>query len=279
MPSTLTITDLDVAFGARTLFTGLDLTLADGDVTAVVGPNGSGKSTLMRTIVGELPIESGSIRLAPATRRSPGCRRSCPDPAETLLAYARRRTGVDAADRELESASAALASGVYAAERGPLRRRPRAVAGARSGRPRRAPPRGRRDGGSRRRPGPGRSARLSGGQAARASLVAVLLSHYDVLLLDEPTNNLDARGLELMADFVQSHTGPVLIASHDRAFLDAVTTSVVELDLHQQRIGHYTGSYSDFVAQRARRRAQAWEAYEGYAGERDSLVATGTPAP
>ena len=76
MPSTLTITDLDVAFGARTLFTGLDLTLADGDVTAVVGPNGSGKSTLMRTIIGELPVEHGSIELARGTRRSPGCRSS-----------------------------------------------------------------------------------------------------------------------------------------------------------------------------------------------------------
>ena len=112
---------------------------------------------------------------------------------------------------------------------------------------------------------------LSGGQAARASLVAVLLSHYDVLLLDEPTNNLDARGLDLMADFVHSHTGPVLIASHDRAFLDAVTTSVVELDLHQQRIGYYAGSYSAFVAERARRRGQAWDAYQTYAGARDSL--------
>ena len=54
-----------------------------------------------------------------------------------------------------------------------------------------------------------------------------------------------------MADFVHSHTGPVLIASHDRAFLDAVTTSVVELDLHQQRIGYYAGSYSSL-----RRRAR-----------------------
>ena len=65
MPTTLRVSDLSVAFGARTLFSGLDLTLADGDVTAVVGPNGSGKSTLMRTIVGELPVEAGSIRLAP----------------------------------------------------------------------------------------------------------------------------------------------------------------------------------------------------------------------
>ncbi len=271
MSSTLTISDLDVAFGARTLFTGLDLTIADGDVTAVVGPNGSGKSTLMRAIVGELAVESGSIRLAPRDATIAWLPQLLPDPSETLLAYARRRTGVDAADAELESASAAIASGdpdaddryAHALERwlalgaADLEDRLPEVAAKVGLDVDTARPLG----------------TLSGGQAARACLVAVLLSQYDVLLLDEPTNNLDARGLDLMADFVRSHQGPVLIASHDRTFLDEVTTNVVELDLHQQRIGHYTGGYSEFVAQRTLARAQAWEVYEGYAARRDSLLA------
>ena len=92
MPSTLSITDLDVAFGARTLFTGLDLTLTDGDVTAVVGPNGSGKSTLMRTIVGELPVEHGLIQLAPRHATIAWLPQVLPVPEESLLGYARRRT-------------------------------------------------------------------------------------------------------------------------------------------------------------------------------------------
>src|SRR6476619_1699954 len=116
MSSTLTITGLDVAFGARTLFSGLDLTLADGDVTAVVGPNGSGKSTLMRTIVGELPVEAGSIRLAPRDATIGWLPQVVPDPSETLLTYARRRTGVTAADRDLDRASTALADGRPGAE-------------------------------------------------------------------------------------------------------------------------------------------------------------------
>ena len=65
----------------------------------------------------------------------------------------------------------------------------------------------------------------------------------------------------------------MLVASHDRAFLDRVTTSVVELDLPQQRIGHYTGNYSDFVQRRALQRRQAREAFEEYAGARDNLAA------
>src|SRR3954470_6848366 len=110
MSSTLTISGLDVAFGARTLFSGLDLTLADGDVTAVVGPNGSGKSTLMRTIVGELPIESGTISLAPRHATVGWLPQVVPDPSETLLTYARRRTGVTAADTCSERAAAPIAS-------------------------------------------------------------------------------------------------------------------------------------------------------------------------
>ncbi|GAA2027591.1 ABC-F family ATP-binding cassette domain-containing protein [Terrabacter terrae] len=271
MSSTLTISGLDVAFGARTLFSALDLTLADGDVTAVVGPNGSGKSTLMRTIVGELPIEAGSIRLAPRDASIGWLPQVVPDAAETLLAYARRRTGVTAADAELEAASTALAEGADGSEDRYALALERWLALGAADLEERLPEVAARVGLD---VAPGRPlGTLSGGQAARACLVAVLLSQYDVLLLDEPTNDLDARGLALMAEFVRGHEGPVLIASHDRTFLDAVTTSVVELDLKQQRIGHYTGGWSDFVAQRQLARAHAWQAYEGYAAERDSLLA------
>ena len=114
---------------------------------------------------------------------------------------------------------------------------------------------------------------LSGGQAARASLAAVLASRYDVLLLDEPTNDLDRAGRALMTDFVRSHAGPVLVASHDRAFLDDVATRVVETDLPQQQVAHYTGNYSDYVAQRSLAREQSADAYERYAEERDDLLA------
>jgi len=275
MSSTVTISDLDIAFGARTLVTGLDLILADGDVTAVVGPNGSGKSTLMRTIVGELPIGRGSIRLSPREATLAWLPQVLPDPRESLLAYARRRTGVAAADRELEASTAAMASEpdvgrmplssdryARALERwlalgaADLDERVEEVAATVGLDVDPTRPLG----------------TLSGGQAARASLVAVLLSHHDVLLLDEPTNNLDGRGLDLVVEFIRGHRGPVLVASHDRAFLDGVATQVVELDLHQQRVEHYTGSYSDFVRERALRRGRAWGAYESYAAARDSLV-------
>jgi len=269
--TTLTLSRLAVTFGARSLVTGLDLTVSDGDVVALVGPNGSGKSSLMRTVVGELPVESGTVRLAPADATIGWLPQVTPDPAESLLAYARRRTGVARADRALEAAADALASGASDAESAYAEALERWLSLGAADLEDRLPEVAARVGLA---VDPDRPlGSLSGGQAARAALVAVLLSRHDVLLLDEPTNDLDARGLELMVDFVAGHAGPVLVASHDRAFLDRVATSVVELDLPQQAVHHHTGGWSDYAAARELRRRHAWEAYERYADERDHLEA------
>ena len=271
MSATLTVAGLDVARGPRALVSGLDLTLAEGDVVALVGANGSGKSSVMLTLIGELPVESGSVRLAPPDATVGYLPQVPPGREQTLLGYTRRRTGVEAADRALESAADALArEEAGSAERYTVVLERWLALGA-ADLADRLPEVAARVGLS---ADPSRPlGTLSGGQAARASLVAVLLSRHAVLLLDEPTNDLDGRGLELMGDFVEAHPGPVLLASHHRTFLDRVATRVVELDLAQQRIGHYTGGWSDYVAARGLVRARAREAYQGYAEERDSLLA------
>ena len=114
---------------------------------------------------------------------------------------------------------------------------------------------------------------LSGGEAARVSLVAVLLSHYDVLLLDEPTNDLDERGQALMVEFVRAHAGPVLVASHDRG--------VPRRGRHQRGRARPAPGAGRPLRRRVDRlraardlaREQAWEAYATYAAARDALVA------
>ncbi|MFT3859803.1 ABC-F family ATP-binding cassette domain-containing protein [Micropruina sp.] len=113
---------------------------------------------------------------------------------------------------------------------------------------------------------------LSGGQTARAALASILVSRYDVLLLDEPTNNLDADALAALADFVRAAGAPVLVASHDRAFLDAVATSVIELDETQQQVNHFTGGWSDYRAAKQLGREQAQAAYAEYADTRAALI-------
>jgi ATPase subunit of ABC transporter with duplicated ATPase domains len=108
-------------------------------------------------------------------------------------------------------------------------------------------------------------ARLSGGQAARAGLAALLASRYDVLLLDEPTNDLDMDGLDRLERFVAGLRAPAVIVSHDREFLARTVNRVVELDLAQRRVGVYEGGYQAYLDEREVARRHARQAYEQYA--------------
>ncbi|REE04494.1 ABC-F family ATP-binding cassette domain-containing protein [Citricoccus muralis] len=117
---------------------------------------------------------------------------------------------------------------------------------------------------------------LSGGQLSRLALAWLLLRRPDTLLLDEPTNHLDARGTALLVDLLQGWAGPVLIASHDRAFLDEVATTLLDLDpaaqLHRDVPGasdagnagsgfgltRYGGRYTDYLLHRIGER-ERWE--------------------
>ncbi|MDX5318491.1 MAG: ATP-binding cassette domain-containing protein, partial [Actinomycetes bacterium] len=273
MPASLHLSNLAASFGDRPLFAGLDLVVGPGDVAAVVGPNGAGKTTLMRIIAGLHPADAGSVRLAPPDASVGFLPQSTPATDESLLDYVRRRTGVAEATTAMEAAAAALpadpGSRAATARYGRTLDRWLALGGADL--EDRLPALANDAGLGVPLDRPLRS--LSGGQAARASLISVLASQYDLLLLDEPTNDLDDAGLALMTAFVRSHASPVLIASHDRAFLDDVATQVLELDLHQQRIGHYAGGWTAYREARALDRAHAWERWEANAERRSALEA------
>ena len=114
---------------------------------------------------------------------------------------------------------------------------------------------------------------LSGGQAARVGLAAVLLSRYDVLLLDEPTNDLDFDGLEQLERFAVDFPGPLVVVSHDRAFLDRVVTDVADLDEHDHSLAVFAGGYAAYLREREVARRRAEEAYDEYQGQRSDLKA------
>ena len=111
---------------------------------------------------------------------------------------------------------------------------------------------------------------LSGGEAARRNLEAILAADADVLLLDEPTNDLDFAGLELLERFLGSHRGGVVAVSHDRSFLERMT-SIVELEAETRRVRVYAGGWSEFAAQRDAARDRHESAYAGYVSERERL--------
>jgi ATPase subunit of ABC transporter with duplicated ATPase domains len=115
---------------------------------------------------------------------------------------------------------------------------------------------------------------LSGGQAARASLAAILLSQFDVFLLDEPTNNLDFGGLDRLERFLHYDlAGGAVIVSHDRAFLDRTVDRVLELDEHTHTATEYAGGWAAYLAERATARRHAEEDYATFVAQRDTLVA------
>ena len=272
MTATLVARGLAAGHGARVLFSGLDLVVAPGDVVGLVGVNGAGKSTLLRTLAGDLPAESGSVTVSPPAatlgylpqehERRPG---------ETVLAALARRTGVTGAQADLDAATEALTEGRAGAddEYGTALERWLALGGA-DLEERAAEVVGEVA------PGvtlDGLTTGLSGGQAARVGLAALLLSRYDVLLLDEPTNDLDLAGLDQLERFVDGARAGIVVVSHDREFLSRVVTRVVELDLAQQLVRVHDGGYDAYLVERDVARRHAREDYEEYAETKAGLEA------
>jgi ATPase subunit of ABC transporter with duplicated ATPase domains len=263
MSATIQATGLTAGHGTRVLFSDLDLIVAPGDVVGLVGANGAGKSTLLRLLAGEQDPEDGKIVLSPPDA-TVGHLPQEPDrrPGETVAAFLARRTGVAAAQAAMDAAAEALSSGAPGADDTYAAALDRWLSLGGADLDERAGETAAEVG-----LGVGLGAEmtsLSGGQAARAGLAALLLSRYDVLLLDEPTNDLDLDGLERLERFVTGLRSPAVIVSHDREFLARTVNRVVELDLAQQRVGVYDGGYDSYLAEREVARRHAREAYEEY---------------
>jgi ATPase subunit of ABC transporter with duplicated ATPase domains len=270
--ATLVARGLAAGHGARVLFSGLDLVVAPGDVVGLVGVNGAGKSTLLRTLAGELPAEEGSVVVSPPTATLGYLPQEHERRAgETVLGALTRRTGVAAAQAALDEATEALTEGRPGADEvyGDALEHWLALGGA--------------DLDDRAQetvaqvaPGVRLDALmtgLSGGQAARIGLAALLLSRYDVLLLDEPTNDLDLPGLDQLERFVDGSRAGIVVVSHDREFLARTVTRVVELDLAQQLVRVHDGGYEAYLVEREVARRHAREEYEEYADTKAGLEA------
>jgi len=111
----------------------------------------------------------------------------------------------------------------------------------------------------------------SGGEAARSAIAELMRAEHDFLLLDKPTNNLDFQGIAWLERLLSRTPAGVVLVSHDRAFLDRTVTRVVELEAETRRMREYPGTWSDYEAARARRRAAEDAAYADYAERRDQL--------
>ncbi|MBO5590423.1 MAG: ATP-binding cassette domain-containing protein [Acidaminococcaceae bacterium] len=114
---------------------------------------------------------------------------------------------------------------------------------------------------------------LSGGQKTRLMLAAALVSSPDFMLLDEPTNHLDIRMMEWLEGYLRDFRGGVLVVSHDRAFLDHVTTRILEME--GGRLRSFTGNYTKYLAQKdilMRTEKAAYEAQQNYIAEQEAYI-------
>jgi ATPase subunit of ABC transporter with duplicated ATPase domains len=250
------------------LFTGFDLVLGDGDRVGVVGPNGAGKTTLLRVLAGELAPGTGSVTHGPGTRVG-YVAQQMPDAHGTVAAFLTaglgELAGITATMRDLE---ARLAGGAdVLAEYGVAQERWTVLRGW-TAEARLAEIRQRLD--LTHLPDDLPLAQVSGGEQARLLLARALLDEPDALLLDEPTNHLDAEGAAWLQDWLRDFPGGVLAVSHDRAFLDATVTRIVELDgIHDEAQDYPGGGYTDYRAEKQRRWQRLLLDYE--AQEKDRI--------
>ncbi|HEV7948846.1 MAG TPA: ABC-F family ATP-binding cassette domain-containing protein [Glaciihabitans sp.] len=282
MTATLVAKGLAGGYAHRTLFTNLDLTVAPGDVVGVVGVNGAGKSTLLNLLAGIVPPQEGTVQLSPADafigalpqehERVPG---------ETVAEYIARRTGCAAATAEMDAAAVALGEtsstprpdGLDPADVYSLALERWLASGAADlddRLPAQLADLGM--GSDTAVSGSALMTSLSGGQAARVGLAALLLSRFDIVLLDEPTNDLDLDGLERLEKFVRGLRGGVVLVSHDREFLARCVTRVLELDLAQGSNRVFGGGYDSYLEERETQRSHLREQYEEFADKKADLV-------
>ena len=228
----LIASNLRKEFSGSPLFDGVSFTLNRRDRLALAGSNGAGKTTLLRALVGETSLQGGELAFAKGTRIALHDQRPPRQQRLTLREYALSGAAdLVAIEDELHRLEQAMAAG----DHGPQTMRRYAEAQARL----------EHAGGWTWREKAASTLRglgfrdddldrsldtFSGGELTRASLARALAGDPDLLLLDEPTNHLDVDSLEWLENELSSLDAAIVIVAHDRWFLEAVTTAVLELD-------------------------------------------------
>ena len=270
--SPLVARDVAKAYGDRVVLDGVDVVANPGQPLGLVGENGVGKSTLMRLLAGVEPADGGSIA-RPADLAYLGQEPAFPsgatigdvlDEALAPLHAAVARIEQLAARLDDDTAAAAYTDVLAWAELHDAwdADRRAQVAAARLGL-------GALDRG---RP----VAALSGGQRTRLALAALFTRRPECVLLDEPTNHLDDDAVDFLEEFLVGLPGVVVVASHDRAFLDGVCAAVVDLDpMHLGVDGEggnrYTGGYTGYLAAKRNARRRWQQAFEAQQDELNDL--------
>jgi ATP-binding cassette subfamily F protein 3 len=206
----LELLEVHKAYGAQVVYRGVDLQIRRGEKVALVGPNGAGKSTLLRILAGVLPLDAGERRVGHNVQVAFYAQHQLEalDPRATVLGELERGAALQDQPRLRSHLGAFLFPGEDVEKKVSV---------------------------------------LSGGEKARLALAKLLLRPANVLVLDEPTNHLDVNACEVLEDALAGYTGTLVVISHDRAFLNALATRVVEVRAGVLR--EFSGNYDAYLEQ------------------------------
>ena len=241
----LTLDDVTLAYGHVPLFEHAELRIDPGERICLIGRNGSGKSSLLRVVSGETPPDAGSIWRAPGLRVArleqdvPGAgeRTVFDEVADglgelgTLVAQYHHAATEAGAGPDALARLGALQHQLEERDGWRLEQKVEMIV-SRLALPAERP-----------------MSELSGGWRRRALLGKALVSAPDLLLLDEPTNHLDIDAIRWLEEYLREYAGTLLFVTHDRAFLEALATRIVELD--RGRLTSWPGSYTSYLGKKA----------------------------
>ncbi len=215
---TIEVKGLSKAYGDRKLIQDFTYIFLKGERIGIVGPNGSGKTTLLKLILGQVAADSGVIEMGETVKIGYFSQdNSHMEESLTAIAYVREAAEyVDVGDGKI---SAAMLMERFLFD-GTMQWTP--------------------------------IGKLSGGERRRLYLLRILMSAPNVLILDEPTNDLDIRTLTILEDYLDSFEGIVITVSHDRYFLERLTTRIFAFE-GEGRLQQYEGGYLDYLRAREER--------------------------
>lgn len=238
----LVLRNISLGFGADPLLDDVNLTIEPGERLCLVGRNGAGKSTLFRILSGEMQPDDGQIEMSQGLTIARLVQEVPRDLAGTvaevvagghgevlalLREYDRLGATLDGSDDRELARFAALQADIEAADGWALQQRVETVL-SRLG-----------------LDGTADFPRLSGGMKRRVMLARALVQSPDILLLDEPTNHLDVESIQWLEEYFRGWPGTLVFITHDRAFIRALATRIIELD--RGRLTSWPGDYERFL--------------------------------
>jgi len=235
----LTIANVSKSYGPRELFAEVSLNIASYDRLGLVGANGAGKSTLFNLILGKEKPDDGIIEWERGSDFGYLPQESAPVGDETVMQIATSGRSLNPEDEDYDYTLEPKAHKILAGL-------------------------GFREGDADK---PAKT--FSGGWVMRAHLARLLVSEPTLLLLDEPTNHLDLEALLWFQDYLTRYSGGLVVISHDRAFLNALCTGIIEL--RGQRLHRYHGNYDDYLVEKEARKSQHQAAFKNQQREIEHL--------